>query len=107
MAYEPESWACFGDGQLQCDTSVTPALCRGPGAPGASCLSDRDCDGTSVRECPGTGVTECAAKLCRKVQFGGRPCADPNSMCHPAFACEGGACKASGLQGIFSQDRQQ
>lgn len=65
---------------------------KGPGASGASCSSDSDCNTLDGLHCivrPGDASGACYKP---EVQQGGYPCDQPQQTCVPDFACQNGVC---------------
>lgn len=84
-----------------CDATST---CVAPGAPGASCQADPQCQaGLSCRCADGTH-DGCAstALTCARVGFANDPCGVPGAVCHPGFTCSGGSCTPRASQGLFA-----
>ena len=81
---------------LFCDPST---VCVPPGAAGASCQGDGQCQTGLTCAC---NDTTCSARTCVRIGLRDEPCDVPGAVCHPGFSCVDGRCQARASQGLFA-----
>ena len=87
-----------------CDATST---CVAPGAPGASCQGNGQCQAGLSCNCADGTRTSCAGAsgssglTCSTLGFTNDSCGILGALCHPGFTCTGGSCQPRASQGLF------